>query len=155
MSKATATTIGEGIIVKGAMKPGYERVLTPGAMAFVATLERKYGERRRELLAARAERQKRFDAGERPDFLPETRAVREDDSWRVAPAPADLQDRRVEITGPTDRRMVINALNSGARVFMADFEDANTPTWENMVDGQVNLKDAIRREIRFEREDGR
>src|SRR5690606_23756521 len=139
MSKATATTIGEGIIVKGAMKPGYERVLTPGALAFVATLERKYGERRRELLAARAERQKRFDAGELPDFLPQTKHIREGD-WKVAPIPKDLLDRRTEITGPVDPKMVINALNSGAKVFMADFEDSLAPTWAGVIEGQFSMQ---------------
>ena len=104
---------------------------------------------RRELLAARAERQARLDAGERPDFLAETQDVREGD-WRVAPAPADLQDRRVEITGPVDRKMMINALNSGARVFMADFEDASSPTWANVVEGQRNVRDAVRRTIALE-----
>jgi malate synthase len=143
------------IEVKGTTEGRFAEVLTPEALQFVAELHRRFNPRRKELLAARAERQKRFDAGEKPDFLAETRHIREDESWRVAPVPADLQDRRVEITGPTDRRMVINALNCGAKVFMADFEDANTPTWENMIDGQVNLMDAVRRTIRFEREDGR
>src|SRR5215469_15206003 len=115
-------------------------VLTPDALAFLAELHRRFDARRRELLAARQARQARFDAGESPDFLAETKAVRDGD-WRVAPIPADLQDRRVEITGPTDRKMVINALNCGAKVFMTDFEDANAPTWANMVDGQVNLID--------------
>ncbi|MEO8926527.1 MAG: malate synthase A, partial [Caulobacteraceae bacterium] len=115
-------------------------ILTPEALDFLAGLHRAFDSRRRELLAARAERQKRFDAGERPDFLEATRAVREGD-WKVAPIPADLLDRRVEITGPTDRKMIINALNSGAKVFMADFEDATSPTWANLIDGQVNLKD--------------
>jgi malate synthase len=141
--------------VKGAVEGRFAEILTPEALDFLAELHRRFDATRKELLAARVERQARFDAGENPDFLPETKDIRDDDSWRVAPVPEDLQDRRVEITGPTDRRMVINALNSGARVFMADFEDANTPSWENMVEGQVNLKDAIRREIRFEREDGR
>ena len=115
-------------------------VLTPDALAFLAELHRKFDARRLELLARRQARQIRFDAGESPDFLPETKAVRDGD-WRVAPIPADLQDRRVEITGPTDRKMIINALNCGAKVFMTDFEDANAPTWANMVDGQVNLMD--------------
>ena len=115
-------------------------VLTPEALAFLADLHLRFDARRRTLLAARAERQKRFDAGERPDFLAETKAVREGD-WRVAPIPADLLDRRVEITGPVDRKMIINALNSGAKVFMADFEDATSPTWSNLIEGQVNLKD--------------
>ncbi|MBV9996658.1 MAG: malate synthase A [Caulobacteraceae bacterium] len=115
-------------------------ILTPQALAFLAQLHRRFDARRRALLAARAERQRRFDAGAAPDFLPETASIREAD-WRIAPIPADLLDRRVEITGPTDRKMVINALNSGARVFMADFEDANSPTWSNLIEGQVNLKD--------------
>jgi malate synthase len=123
------------------------RILTPEALAFVAELQREFNPTRLELLAARAERQERIDAGELPDFLPETRSVREDPDWRVAPAPADLLDRRVEITGPVDRKMVINALNSGARMFMADFEDANSPTWRNCVEGQANLIDAVERTI--------
>jgi malate synthase len=126
-----------------AVGPAHERsgeILSPDALAFLAGLHRRFDGRRRELLAARAVRQKRFDAGERPDFLEATRAVREGD-WRVAPIPADLQDRRVEITGPTDRKMIINALNSGAKVFMADFEDATSPIWANLIDGQANLKD--------------
>jgi malate synthase len=124
-------------------------VLTPDALAFVAALQRRFGVEREHLLAARAERQAELDAGALPDFLPETKEVDEGD-WRVAAAPADLQDRRVEITGPVDRKMIINALNSGARVFMADFEDANSPTWQNVVDGQVNLIDAIERTITLE-----
>ena len=115
-------------------------VLTPEALAFLAELHRSFDARRLALLAARQTRQARFDAGESPDFLAETAAVRAGD-WRVAPIPADLQDRRVEITGPTDRKMIINALNCGAKVFMTDFEDANAPTWSNMVEGQLNLID--------------
>ena len=115
-------------------------ILTPEALDFLAGLHRRFDGRRRALLAARAERQTRFDAGERPDFLAATQVIRDGD-WKVAPIPADLMDRRVEITGPTDRKMIINALNSGARVFMADFEDATSPTWANLIDGQVNLKD--------------
>jgi malate synthase len=115
-------------------------VLTPDALAFLAELHRAFDARRLELLARRTARQARFDAGESPDFLAETAAVRAGD-WRVAPIPADLQDRRVEITGPTDRKMIINALNCGAKVFMTDFEDANAPTWANMIEGQVNLID--------------
>jgi malate synthase len=127
-----------------------EEILSAEALAFVAELQRTFGGRREELLARRAQRQERLLAGELPDFLAETRAVRDDDSWRVAEAPPDLQDRRVEITGPTDRKMVINALNSGARVFMADFEDSNSPTWQNLVEGQRNLIDAIERTISLE-----
>jgi malate synthase len=123
------------------------RILTPDALAFVADLQRKFNPTRVELLAARAERQERIAAGELPDFLEETRSVREDPDWRVAAAPPDLLDRRVEITGPVDRKMVINALNSGARMFMADFEDSNSPTWRNCVEGQANLIDAVDRTI--------
>jgi malate synthase len=126
--------------VLGAMKPRFDEILTPEALAFVADLHKRFEPVRRRLLAARAERQKRFDAGETPDFLPETNSVREGD-WMVGPIPADLQDRRVEITGPTDRKMVVNALNCGAKVFMTDFEDANSPTWTNCIEGQLNLKD--------------
>jgi malate synthase len=124
-------------------------ILTREALAFVAALQREFGQERARLLAAREKRQAELDAGRLPDFLSETQAVREDD-WQVAPAPAELQDRRVEITGPVDRKMVINALNSGARVFMADFEDANSPTWRNVIEGQVNLKDANERTIELE-----
>jgi malate synthase len=124
------------------------QILTPEALSFVVDLERRFGPRRRELLAARAERQKRLDAGERPDFLPQTAEIRKND-WTVSPLPADLLDRRVEITGPVDRKMIINALNSGASCFMADFEDSNTPTWSNLIDGHVNLRDAIRRTITY------
>jgi len=123
-------------------------VLTPEALAFLAQLHRRFNDRRLELLALREERQTRFDAGAAPDFLPETAKVRAGD-WKVAPIPADLQDRRVEITGPVDRKMIINALNSGAKVFMADFEDASSPTWANMVEGQVNLKDRWAGKIGF------
>src|SRR3984957_14531310 len=128
---------------------GFERILTPEALKFISELHRQFEGRRQELLAARVERQKRLDAGEKPDFLPQTKEIREGD-WTVAPLPADLLDRRVEITGPVDRKMIINALNSGARVFMADFEDSNTPTWSNQIEGQINLASAVRREIAFE-----
>ncbi len=129
---------------------GHElEILTPGALAFVAELHRRFDPERRRLLAARQERQERLDAGERPDFLAETREIRESD-WTVAPAPDDLRDRRVEITGPVDRKMVINALNSGARVFMADFEDANSPTWSNNLEGQINLRDAAEGTIDYD-----
>ncbi|MBV8259294.1 MAG: malate synthase A [Actinobacteria bacterium] len=124
-------------------------VLTPEAVEFLHLLQRELGAEREELLAERHRRAQRLRDGELPGFLEETRHVREGD-WRVPPAPADLADRRVEITGPTDRKMVINALNSGAKVFMADFEDANSPTWENMIDGHRNLSDAIDRTIRLD-----
>jgi malate synthase len=137
-----------GVVLGGLVRPQYAPILTTDALAFVADLVRTFRPRVKELLARRRERQVRFDAGEKPDFLPETASVRAGD-WKVAPLPKDLLDRRVEITGPTDRKMVINALNSGASVFMADFEDANSPTWDNMVDGQINLGDAVRRTITF------
>jgi malate synthase len=129
-----------------------EGVLTPEAVAFVHDLERRFGARRRELLDARAERQERLDAGELPAFLPETRDLRESE-WAIEPVPPQLLDRRVEITGPTDRKMVINALNSGARMFMADFEDANSPTRRNMLEGQANLSDALDGTIELETPD--
>jgi malate synthase len=131
-----------------------DRVLTPDALAFLAELARRFEPRRQEILQARRDRLARLRAGDRPDFLVETRAVRES-AWRVAPAPDDLQDRRVEITGPVDRKMIINALNSGAKVFMGDFEDANAPLWENVVQGQANVQDAVRRTIAFDAPDGR
>jgi len=134
-------TVG-GVTVAGAMAPGYERILTPAALEFVAALDRRFAPNRRALLAARDERQTRLDRGELPRFPAETETVRRG-NWQVAPAPADLVDRRVEITGPVERKMVINALNSGANVFMADFEDSLTPTWANLIEGQINLKDAV------------
>jgi len=137
-----------GIQVRGALEAGFEEILTPQALEFAASLERQFGDTRRRLLEARDERQARIDRGERPDFLPETDQIRRG-NWRVPPAPADLRDRRVEITGPVDRKMVINALNSGANVFMADFEDSLAPTWHNLIDGQINLRDAARRTISF------
>ncbi len=141
--------MGEGIEILSAVCPEGQSVITPEAMGFVALLERKFGARRRELLQLRQTRQQRLDAGEFPNFLPETKAVREG-NWTIAPLPDDLKDRRVEITGPTDRKMVVNALNCGARVYMADLEDATCPTWDNVVEGQRNLYDAVRRDIRFE-----
>jgi malate synthase len=143
-----------GVEVRGAQGAGFDRILTPGALAFVADLHRKFNGRREALLAARAERQQRIDAGEMPTFLAETLPVREAD-WSVVPAPPDLEDRRVEITGPVERKMMINALNSGATIFMADLEDSLSPTWENVIEGQINLADAIRREITFTNPDGR
>ena len=140
---------GVGVEIVAPVSARYAEILTPEAVAFVVALQRAFNGRRKELLAARAARQKRLDAGERPNFLAETRGIREAE-WTVAPLPADLLDRRVEITGPTDRKMIINALNSGAKVFMADFEDSTTPTWENLVEGQINLRDAVRRTIAFE-----
>jgi malate synthase len=136
-------TLPEGVQITADVSPEMAEILTPDALALVATLHREFESRRRELLEARVARAERLDAGELPDFLPETKAIRDDPSWKVAPAPADLQDRRAEITGPVDRKMIINALNSGAKVFMADFEDSNTPTWENTIQGQINLRDAV------------
>ena len=139
----------KGVEITGATAPDQERILTGAAVEFLAHLERTFGPERKRLLAARAERQLRLDAGEKPDFPAETRAVREGD-WVVAPLPKDLLDRRIEITGPVDRKMVINALNCGASVYMADFEDASTPTWANLIEGQANLIDAVRRTISFD-----
>ncbi len=136
----------DGVEIRAPAVAGTESVLTDEALAFVAGLEREFRERRAELLEARAARLGRLRGGELPDFLPRTEDVRTGD-WSVAPVPVELQDRRVEITGPVDRKMVINALNSGARMFMADFEDSNSPTWENCIDGQVNLTDALDRTI--------
>jgi len=138
-----------GVEIHGAVTPEFARILSAEAVAFVAKLHRTFEPRRQELLAARAARQKEFDAGKLPDFLPETRKIRESE-WKIADQPKDMLDRRVEITGPTDRKMVINALNCGASTFMADFEDANCPTWTNMIEGQINLRDAVRRTISFE-----
>ncbi len=123
------------------------RILSPEALAFVAELQREFDPIRLDLLSARGERQERIAAGELPDFLPETQAVRADSDWRVVPPPPDLLDRRVEITGPVERKMAINALNSGAKMFMADFEDSNSPTWRNCVEGQANVVDAVERTI--------
>ncbi|MBV8170228.1 MAG: malate synthase A, partial [Alphaproteobacteria bacterium] len=144
-----ATLSPSGVEIRGAIKPGFEEILTPEALGFVAELERRFGPERKRLLARRAEIQARLDAGQKPDFLKETAPIRDAD-WTVAPLPKDLLDRRVEITGPVDRKMIINALNSGANVYMADFEDASTPSWTNMVEGQLNLRDAVRRTISFE-----
>jgi len=144
-----ATPLPQGVSISGRITPEFAQILTPEALAFVANLHRQFEPRRQELLARRAARQKEFDAGKLPDFLPGSKPVRES-SWQIAPQPKDLLDRRVEITGPTDRKMVINALNCGASTFMADFEDANCPTWHNMIDGQVNLRDAVRGTITLE-----
>jgi len=151
----TEQTYSDGIEILGEMRPEFMEILTPEAVDFLAKLARKFTARRDELLAKRVERQKTIDAGQMPDFLPETKSIREDMTWRVAPVPDDLQDRRVEITGPTERKMVINAMNSGAKVFMTDFEDANSPTWDNILEGQINLRDAIRRTITFTNPNGK
>ncbi len=144
----TVTAPASGVELRAAAGPRFEEILPPPALALLAELHRRFDPRRKELLALRAERQKRFDAGETPDFLAETSAIRDGD-WQVAPIPADLIDRRVEITGPVDRKMIVNALNSGAKVFMADFEDATSPGFANMVEGQANLKDRWAGKIDF------
>ena len=153
MTTAASSSL-KGLEVRGHVSPDFAEILTPEALRFVEALVRDFGPTRDVLLAARVERQKRLDAGELPDFAPSTANIRQAD-WRVAPIPADLRDRRVEITGPVDRKMVINALNSGASVFMADFEDANSPTWDNLVQGQINLRDAVRRTISFVSPEGK
>src|SRR5450432_2847304 len=130
-------------------------ILTPEALAFVEKLVREFEPTRAKLLTRRVERQKEIDNGALPDFLAATKSIRDDKSWRVASIPADLQDRRTEITGPVDRKMVINALNSGAKVFMSDFEDSTSPTWRNLIDGQVILRDAVRRTISYASPEGK
>ena len=140
--------------ILGSTRSEWSEILTSEALDFIAALARQFEHRRRALLAAREQRWADIKAGALPDFLSETAEIRGSD-WKVASIPADFSNRRVEITGPTDRRMVINALNSGAQVFMADFEDANAPTWENMVQGQLNLRDAVRRTITFVSPEGR
>ena len=136
------------------LKNGYEAILTPEAIAFLVALETRFGSRRLELLAKRDVRRLELEAGALPDFLESTRAIRESD-WTVAPIPAALEDRRVEITGPVERKMVINALNCGAPTFMADFEDSNSPTWTNAIDGQINLRDAVAGTIGFTSPEGK
>jgi malate synthase len=147
-AKSPAVALPAGVLIDAPIRPGYEQILTRPALDFIVELQRKFGGRVEQLLARRQEVQARLDRGERPDFLAETAKIRSGD-WAVSPVPSDIQDRRVEITGPVDRKMVINALNSGANVFMADFEDANTPTWANQIEGQLNLRDAVRRAIVF------
>jgi malate synthase len=137
-----------GVEILAPITESHAGILSPEAIRFIVDLQRTFNVRRKELLNAREERQRRLDAGERPNFLEETRSIRES-QWTVAPVPADIIDRRVEITGPVDRKMIINALNSGARIFMADFEDSSTPTWNNLLDGHINLRDAVRRTISY------
>ncbi|MDX1541381.1 MAG: malate synthase A, partial [Geminicoccaceae bacterium] len=146
MSKSL--TLPDGVEVRGPIEEGFETILTEDALAFLAELHRTFDAERRARLEERMSVDRKLQDGWLPDFLDETREIREGD-WAVAPVPDDLQDRRVEITGPVDRKMVVNALNSGARVFMADFEDASTPTWTNLINGQINLRNANRREIDF------
>ena len=145
----TPSTAVPGLEIQAPTHAQQSAILTREALQFLVDLHRQFNTRRLELLAAQKERQKRLDAGERPDFLPETKKIRESE-WTVAQIPKDLLDRRVEITGPVNRKMIINALNSGASVFMADFEDSNTPTWTNQIDGQANLMEAVRRTITYE-----
>ena len=147
-------TCPRGMMIHAPVSDAHARILTPEALALLAELHRRFNPTRLELLEARRERQQRWNAGEPMDFLPETREIREGD-WKVDPVPADMQDRRVEITGPVDRRMIINALNSGAKAYMADFEDSHTPTWTGTLDGQVNLYDAVRRQIDFTSPNGK
>jgi malate synthase len=145
----TIHNLPAGLQITSPVNAAYATILTPAALEFFVSLAREFEPRRQSLLAARVIRQQEFDQGKLPDFLNETKHIR-DSAWTVAPCPADIQDRRVEITGPTDRKMVINALNCGANTFMADFEDANCPTWHNMIDGQINLRDANLRTITFQ-----
>lgn len=154
MTEPSKDNLPKGVEITGKMGPRFEEILTPDALAFVAKLERTFGSRRLECLQRRQERQAALDRGKTLDFLEETKSIRDGD-WQCAPIPKDILDRRVEITGPTDRKMVINALNSGAKIFMADFEDANAPAWRNMVEGQINLWDAIRRKIEFTSPEGK
>ena len=143
---STQTT---GIQIVGELLPGFEEILSRDALTFIEQLEKKFGTRRKELLMKRQQKQTEIDQGKLPSFLPETEYIRKGE-WKIWPLPKDLQDRRVEITGPTDRKMIINALNSGAKVFMADCEDATSPTWQNMIEGQLNLRDAVMRTISFQ-----
>eukprot|EP01027_Heterolobosea_sp_BB2_P003187 GEZU01004838.1.p1 GENE.GEZU01004838.1~~GEZU01004838.1.p1 ORF type:complete len:390 (-),score=141.66 GEZU01004838.1:919-2088(-) len=142
-----------GVQINAPVLDEFAQILTPAALEFVASLHRRFDARRRELLKRREQRQLEINAGKFPTFLAETKHIREDSTWRVASIPKDLEDRRVEITGPVDRKMVINAFNSGAQAYMADFEDSNAPTWNNNIHGQINLRDAIRGTISFLAED--
>ena len=144
----------DGIVIDAPINEAAAEILTPAALAFVGMLARRFEDRRRELMARRVKVQDDIDAGHLPDFRPETQHIRAGD-WKVAPVPVDLADRRVEITGPVDRKMVINALNSGAKTYMADFEDSNSPTWSNIIEGQVNLRDAVNRTIEFKSPEGK
>src|ERR1700760_1064394 len=145
----------DGVEITGPSGDRYDEILTPEALGLIAALQRELGSRRAELLAARERKQAEIIAGGTFDFLPETAQIREDTAWQVAPPAPGLADRRVEITGPTDKKMTINALNSGAKVWLADFEDANTPLWDNMITGHLNLRDALDRTIDFPSEEGK
>jgi malate synthase len=146
--QAEIEALTRGVVVRGLLGARYAEILTPEALNFLGELHRRFEETRRQLLVERGDKQRRYDSGALPDFLPETAELRERE-WQVAPIPADLQDRRVEITGPVDRKMIVNALNSGATHYMADFEDANSPTWVNNIEGQLNLRDYWAGEIAF------
>jgi malate synthase len=150
----TGTIVQDEVRITNRRTHGLARVMTPGAIAFLLKLHHHASGAREELLARRRRRQAELDAGRKPEFLPDPRGLRQG-AWQIAPLPADLQDRRVEITGPTERKMVINALNSGAKTFMADFEDANAPTWDNLIQGQLNLMDAVRRTITYTSPEGK
>ena len=155
MAHSEIYSLPDGIEITGEMKPEYYSILSPQAISFIALLQREFNPRRKALLDRRTAVQAQLRQGVMPTFPAETASLRSDLSWKVAPPPADLKKRWVEITGPTDRKMLINALNSGADVFMADFEDANSPTWQNMVEGQINLSEAIARKITYTGPDGK
>src|SRR6202044_3857783 len=152
MTNSTATA--PSVTIAGSQGAAEAEILTPKALEFLGALASNFEAERQSLLAARVVRAEALRTGKLYDFLPETASVRQGD-WRVAPIPADLEDRRTEITGPVDRKMVINALNSGAKVFMADFEDATAPTWDSLIEGHINLRDAIRRTISFQSPEGK
>jgi len=154
MASQAPTQLPQGVDLRGAFPPAATQILTAEALSFVADLARRFESTRRDLLRRREVRQQEIIDGRMPDFLPETASIRAAD-WQAAPIPQDLQDRRVEITGPVDRKMIINALNSGANVFMADFEDSNSPTWQNNIEGHLNLRDAVRRQIAFSSPEGK
>ena len=146
--------VPSAVKLKAPLTKEFQEILTPNALEFVASLHKKFGERRLLLLEERVARQRKIDAGQFPDFLSETASIRQA-TWTVAPLPKDLLDRRVEITGPVDRKMVINALNSGANVYMADLEDSHSPTWSATIEGQINLCDAVRKTISFKNPNGK
>jgi malate synthase len=155
MKNSSSSSFPQGVTISGKVTSAFSEILTPDALHFVAKLEREFRQTRQSLLQKRIDRQKQIDSGIMPDFLPATKHIRDDATWKVAAIPNDLQNRRVEITGPVERKMMINALNSGANVFMGDFEDANSPTWENMLQGHFNLREAIERTISFTSPEGK
>ena len=154
LADITPAAMPKGVEILGPVTREQRAILSPEALGFFAELQREFNPRRRQLLGQRAMRQHALDRGEWPDFLPETRAVRES-AWQVLPVPEDLQDRRVEITGPVDRKMVINALNSGASCYMADFEDSHSPTWAGTLDGQINVREAVGDRSRYTSPEGK